>query len=155
MRQWIDLFEQDCSIGDLAKSLLIINDDVIPEEYFENFDPSDESMCLKIIEMSYHSAGCDEFATFCQELTGDQPYSIRCGVSHHTVCSTSNEDGQLYDVTGYVTLDQVIRRYRFIKNKTEIFPADGWHDDLTREYIIRAIQYLKSIGRAPFTGFPV
>ncbi len=153
MRRWINLFEGR-SLVELAHDLIAINDDILPDHVLEDFDES-EAECLRIIEMSMHSGSCDDFATVCQDLTGDQPYAIRDGNSHHTVLSTSDENGELYDVTGFVTFEEVCKRYRFSK-RAQIYETGGWHgDEWEKELILDVIRYLKSIGRAPFTSFPV
>lgn len=158
MRKWINLFENAITpeqLLKLARDLMYVNDDIFGEEFDE---PADEADCLKIIEQVFHSANCDDFAQVCQEITGDQPYEIRYAHQHHTVLSLSDYDGPFYDVTGFVTLDEICRRYRFPKEHVEVLEGchNCWLDyDDARDDIKNSIRYLKQIGRKPFNEFPI
>lgn len=142
----------------IARDLLDLNSDVIPDGMIEEFTGSTED-CLAVIERSYHSADCDIFAEVCQQITGDQPYEIRCGTQHHTVLSENDFSGPFYDITGYVTVEEVIKRYGFFAKHTEVLEGfNSWldeGDDWHRDMVLDIIRYLKLIGRKPFDQFPI
>lgn len=143
----------------IAQDLIDLNSDVLPDGMIEDFSGSPED-CLAVIERSYHSADCDVFAEVCQQITGDQPYQIRCGHQHHTVLSESDFDGPFYDITGPVTVEEVIRRYGFQAKHTQVVEGiyHSWieeDDEWSKGMVIDIIRYLKLIGREPFSNFPV
>jgi hypothetical protein len=144
----------------IARDLIDLNSDVLPDEMIEEFTGS-EADCLRIIETCYHSADCDIFAAVCEQITGDRPYTVRVGMSHHTVLSLSDHDGPFYDITGMLTLEDIIKRYGWTRYRKHVQVVEGmldWldaDDDWTPAMVTDIIRYLKLIGRQPFTAFPL
>lgn len=157
MRKWIKLVEdaQPKMLQKVAAYLADVNDDILPDHFLEiDYNQASDTECWNLIKVVYHSGSCEEFALAVHETYGWEIIQVRDAANpgmHHIVNKTAA--GELCDVTGIVTMDELKRRYRMRKPTVTryvggLFDESDYHEEWGSIWV--ALWVVNNLGYHPF-----
>jgi len=111
--------DKPMSLQTIADWMAYMNDDILPERFLEiEWLKASDKDCLKLIRQVYLHGDCGPFAYALHKKHGWPTFRIfDRNYNHHYACK--RPDGMFFDFTGPLTLEDIIKRYKFRKAKVE------------------------------------
>jgi len=117
MRTVHDTEEASLSFAQIIDHLIDVNDDVLPDEFFDkDWNSASDEDYANLLRRIYLHGSCAEFAYALHRKDGRDRGIVRMMSPNGVHYACQDEGGELYDASGPTTVEAIRKRYRFPKS---------------------------------------